>query len=333
MNTWEGTLAERNAALMDSKTGGGRCRKAVLVACVSMAVAGVHLGERPLPLAAMAGPAVAPQLPPWRPTERSGEAPEEEPDMPPQPAVEEQSIIEGLSRRLWEDRGLRKARVQRAGSTAVFQRVERAMRAMAEGDDREALDWLRGAVRQARTHNHQQTLMTHQVLGQLADRHIARGDFASAALVYREMLQLGRYLPTGYTATTLNQLINTHFDLGDYETALMYVRIGIAVLDNVGVDPYLAMNRIIQEMSALEDPIADLEYDFDAAMARLEAAAAKAQAQGLVIEDQWWAPVYFARHDRERAITLLKDLLRPELGDALREAAAESPVPAQTLSP
>ena len=57
------------------------------------------------------------------------------------------------------------------------------------------------------------------------------------------------------------------------------------------------------------------------------------QAQGLVIEDQWWAPVYFARHDRERAITLLKDLLRPELGDVLREAAAESPAPAQTLSP
>ena len=114
----------------------------------------------------------------------------------------------------------------------------------------------------------------------------------------------------------------------------MYVRIGIAVLDNVGVGPYLAMNRIIREMSALEDPIADLEYDFDAAMARLEAAAAaQAQEQGLVIEDQWWAPVYFARHDRERAIALLKDLLRPGLGDILREAAVESPVPAETPPP
>ena len=172
--------------------------------------------------------------------------------------------------------------------------------------------------------------MTHRVLTQLADKHIASGDYANATLVYREMLQLGRYLPTGYTSTTLNHLINTHFDLGDYETALMYVRIGIAVLDNVGA-PYLAMNRIIQEMSGLEDPIADLEYDFDAAMSRLEAAAAEAQSQGLVIEDQWWAPVYFSRHDRERAITLLKDLLRPELDDILREAAVESP--SQTASP
>ena len=256
------TRPRTDCALMDSKNRAGRWRNAVLIACASVAIAGVDLGQS-LPSAALAGPAVAPQLPPWRPTERSGEAPEEEPDMPPEPAVGEQSIIEDLSRRLWEDRGLRKARAQRAGSTAVFQRVERAMRAMAEGDDREALDWLRGAVRQARTHNHQQTLMTHQVLGQLADRHISRRDYASAALVYREMLQLGRYLPTGYTATTLNQLINTHFDLGDYETALMYVRIGIAVLDNVGVGPYLAMNRIIQEMSALEDPIVDLEEDTD----------------------------------------------------------------------
>ena len=318
---------------MDAKNRGGWRQYAVLVACVSAGTLGVDPGQPPLPAAALAGPAVAPERPPWMPTERSGEAPEEEPDLPPAPGVSEESIIEDLSRRLWEDRGLRKARVQRTGSMAVFQRVERAIRAMAEGDDRGALDWLRGAVRLARTHNHQQTLMTHQVLGQLADRHIAKGDFASAALVYREMLQLGRYLPTGYTSTTLNQLINTHFDLGDYETALMYVRIGIAVLDNVGVGPYLAMNRIIREMSALEDPIADLEYDFDAAMARLEAAAAQAQEQGLVIEDQWWAPVYFARHDRERAIALLKDLLRPGLGDTLREAAVESPVPAQTLLP
>ena len=318
---------------MDTKNRGGWRQYAVLVACVSAGTLGVDPGQPPLPAAALAGPAVAPERPPWMPTERSGEAPEEEPDLPPAPGVSEESIIEDLSRRLWEDRGLRKARVQRTGSMAVFQRVERAIRAMAEGDDRGALDWLRGAVRLARTHNHQQTLMTHQVLGQLADRHIAKGDFASAALVYREMLQLGRYLPTGYTSTTLNQLINTHFDLGDYETALMYVRIGIAVLDNVGVGPYLAMNRIIREMSALEDPIADLEYDFDAAMARLEAAAAQAQEQGLVIEDQWWAPVYFARHDRERAIALLKDLLRPGLGDTLREAAVESPVPAQTLLP
>ena len=319
---------------MDAKNRGLWRQCAVLIACVSAGFVGVDLGGSLLPSTALAGSAVAPQLPPWNPTERSGEAPEEEADMPPAPAAsEEEGMIDGLSRRLWEDRGLRNARVQRAGSEAVLKRIAHAIRAMAEGDDDEALDQLRGVVRLARTHSHDQTLMTYRVLGQLADRHIARGDFATAALVYREMLQLGRYLPTGYTATTLNQLINTHFDLGDYETALMYVRIGIAVLDNVGVGPYLAMNRIIQEMSALEDPIADLEYDFDAAMARLEAAAGQAQEQGLVIEEQWWAPVYFARHDRERAIALLKDLLRPGLGDILREAAVESPVAAQKLSP
>ena len=317
---------------MDSKNRGGRWRN-VLIACTSVVIAGVDLSPPPLPSSALAGPAVAPEQPPWKPTKRSGEPPEEEPDLPPALGVSEESIIEDLSRSIWEDRGLRKARAQRAGSTAVFRRVERAIRAMADGDDAAALDWLRGAVRLARSHNQQQTVMTHRLLGQLADKHIANGHYASAALVYREMLQLGRYLPTGYTSTTLNQLINTHFDLGDYEAALMYVRIGIAVLDNVGVGPYLAMNRIIQEMSALEDPIADLEYDFDAAMSRLEAAAAEAEKQGLVIEDQWWAPVYFARGDRERAITLLKSLLRPELGDILREAATESPMPPQTVSP
>ena len=34
-----------------------------------------------------------------------------------------------------------------------------------------------------------------------------------------------------------------------------------------------------------------------------------------------------------RARSELKDLLRPGLGDTLREAAVESPVPAQTLLP
>ena len=93
------------------------------------------------------------------------------------------------------------------------------------------------------------------------------------------------------------------------------------------------MNRIIEEMVALEDPIADLEYDFDAAMPRLTAAAEEAAKQGLVIEEQWWAPVYFARDDREQAIRLLKDLVRPDLADTLREAAREEPVAANGLSP
>ena len=93
------------------------------------------------------------------------------------------------------------------------------------------------------------------------------------------------------------------------------------------------MNRIIEEMATLEDPIADLEYDFDAAMSRLTAAAEKAAKQGLAIEEQWWAPVYFARDDREQAIRLLKDLVRPDLADTLREAAREEPVAANGLSP
>ena len=135
-----------------------------------------------------------------------GEAPEEEPDLPPAPSPPGQSIIDDLSRRLWEDRGLRKARVQRTGSTAVYQRVERAIRAMGEGDDHGALDWLRGAVRQARAHNHEQMLMTPRVLGQLADRHIARRDFANAALVYREMLQLGHVVETDDGTLTLRRL-------------------------------------------------------------------------------------------------------------------------------
>lgn len=248
-------------------------------------------------------------------------------------AMMEGSKIDALSKRLWDDRGLRKARLQQPPSLTVFQRVAQAMRSMAEGDDQAALESFRSAVRLARTHSHRQTTMIYRLLGQLADKHIAAGDFAAAAAVYREMLQLGRYLPVGYTSVALNSLISTHFEMGDYEAALMYVRIGIAVLDDVGLGPYLAMNRIIEEMAKLEDPIADLEYDFDAALSRLEAAVEEAAKQGLVIEEQWWAPVYFARNDRERAIGLLKDLVRPDLADTLREAAREEAEPSNGFSP
>ena len=250
----------------------------------------------------------------------------------PEPMMEG-SDIDALSKRLWDDRGLRKARLQQPPSITVFQRVAQAMRSLADGDDQAALESFRGAVRLARTHSHRQTTMIYRLLGQLADKHIAAGDFTTAAAVYREMLQLGRYLPVGYTSVALNHLISAHFEMGDYEAALMYVRIGIAVLDDVGLGPYLAMNRIIEEMATLEDPIADLEYDFDAALSRLEAAAEKAAEQGLVIEEQWWAPVYFARDDRERAIGLLKDLVRPDLADTLREAAREEAEPSSGVSP
>ena len=248
-------------------------------------------------------------------------------------AMMEGSKIDALSKRLWDDRGLRKARLQQPPSITVFQRVAQAMRSMADGNDEAALESFRSAVRLVRTHSHQQTTMIYRLLGQLADKHIAAGDFTAAAVVYREMLELGRYLPVGYTSVALNGLISTHFEMGDYEAALMYVRIGIAVLDDVGTGPYLAMNRIIEEMATLEDPIEDLEYDFDAALSRLEAAAEDAAKQGLVIEEQWWAPVYFARNDRERAIALLKDLVRPDLADTLREVAREDSVPTNAVSP
>ena len=248
-------------------------------------------------------------------------------------AMMEGSKIDALSKRLWDDRGLRKARLQQPPSITVFQRIAKAMRSMADGDDQAALESFRSAVRLARTHSHGQTTMIYRLLRQLADRQTAAGDFAAAAAAYREMLQLGPYLPVGYTSVALNSLISTHFEMGDYEAALMHVRIGIAVLDDVGIGPYLAMNRIIEEMATLEDPIADLEYDFDAALSRLAAAAEEAVKQGLVIEEQWWAPVYFARNDRERAIALLKDLVRPDLADTLREAATEDSVPANPVSP
>ena len=248
-------------------------------------------------------------------------------------AMMQGSMIDALSKRLWDNRGLRKARLQQPPSLTVFRRIEQAMRSMADGDDQAALESLRGAVRLARTHSHRQTTMLYGLLAQLADKHVAVGNFAAAATAYREMLQLGRYLPVGYTSVALNHLISTHFEMGDYEAALMYVRIGIAVLDDVGVGPYLAMNRIIEEMATLEDPIADLEYDFDAALSRLAAAAEEAAKQGLVIEEQWWAPVYFARNDRERAIGLLKDLVRPDLADTLRKAAREEAEPSNGVSP
>ena len=245
----------------------------------------------------------------------------------------EGSMIDALSKRLWDNRGLRKARLRQSPSATVYRRIERAMLSMEEGDDQAALESFRGAVRLARTHSQRQTTMIYGLLGQLADKHIGARNFAAAAAVYREMLQLGRYLPVGYTSVALNRLISAHFEMGDYEAALMYVRIGIAVLDDVGLGPYLAMNRIIEEMATLEDPIADLEYDFDAALSRLAAAAEEAAKQGLVIEEQWWAPVYFARDDRERAIGLLKDLVRPDLADTLRRAAREEAVPTSGVSP
>lgn len=111
-------------------------------------------------------------------------------------------------------------------------------------------------------------------------------------------------------------LIASHFDGGDYEAAWMYVRVGVAVLDDVGIGPYRVMNRIISEMSDPETAIDALEQDVDAALLRLESAVALGERQGLSVEDQWWAPVYRARHDREEAIRILRTMLAPMRDDA-----------------
>ena len=85
-------------------------------------------------------------------------------------------------------------------------------------------------------------------------------------------------MPPRYTGLALNKLISAHVDLGEYESALMYVGVGMAVFDDVGVGPYRAMNRISAEMSSLETVIGGLEQDFDVALQRLESAAAEATA-------------------------------------------------------
>ena len=142
------------------------------------------------------------------------------------------------------------------------------------------------------------------------------------ARLYEEMFLVGRRLAPEYTGAALNRLIASHFERGEYETALMYVRVGIAVLDDVGIGPYRVMNRIIAEMSNPETAVGTLEQDFDAALVRLESAVALREDQGLVVEDQWWAPVYRARHDREEAIRILRTMLEPmrdDSADVLRE--------------
>ena len=168
-------------------------------------------------------------------------------------------------------------------------------------------------------------------MSDLARRYVDIGNLERAVRIYEEMLLLGRYLPPRFTGAALNKLIATHFDAGDYETALMYVRVGIAVLDDVGVGPYRAMDRIIGEMSNPETAVDALEQDFEAALARLESAVVLAESQGLVVEDQWWAPVYLARHDPEEAIRILRTMLAPmhdDSGDILRESAVlEESVP------
>ena len=241
--------------------------------------------------------------------------------------ISEAELIQRLGARLWTAQG------RNGVSPPVHGWLADASGDIERGDYEGAYRSLVHVPKWARRADQRQTLHIHALMGDLATWYVSAGDLERAVRVYEEMLLLGRYLPPQYTGAALNSLISAQFDRGEYEKALMYVRVGIAVLDDVGVGPYRAMDRIIGELSRLGPVVDDFERDFDDALDELDAAVADAQRKGLVVQDQWWAPVYFARHDRERAIALLKDLLRPGLGDTLREAAVESPVPAQTLLP
>lgn len=212
----------------------------------------------------------------------------------------------------------------------VWRWLARANRDIEQGDYDNAYRSLVYVPKWARRANQRQTHHIHALMSELAARFVNAGDLDRAVRIYEEMLLLGRYLPPRFTGASLNKLIATHFDLGNHETALMYVRVGIAVLDDVGVGPYRAMNRIIGEMSNPETAVDALEQDFDAALTRLESAVASAEDDGLIVQDQWWAPVYLARHDREEAIRMLRAMLAPmrdDTADILRETAVEDSAP------
>ncbi len=243
----------------------------------------------------------------------------------------ESSYIDALSNRLWADPWLRAKRIERTLKAWEFRSLALAEAALASDDHERALRVLERATAMPKRMSHRATVAVYRFLHQLAEKHASAGEADLAAEAYRESLMLGAYLPDEYTANALNQLISTYFEMREYAVALMFVRIGVTVLDDVGGAPYLAMNRIIEEMASLGDALEDFESDFDAAMDRLAAAAAAAEQQGLAIEDQWWAPVYEARDDRERAIALLKDILAWQPEDAMRAAASDED--AAALSP
>lgn len=222
----------------------------------------------------------------------------------------EPSLVEALADRVWESRRKREIRIRRSGWFDVedSRYHQRAVEALRRGDHDAALHKLMLAASWVKQLSHRQTLRTQRLLHYLGGRYAAAGELRKAAIAYREALMLGPYLPEKYTASALNQLIGTLFALGEYELSLMLVRVGVAVLDDAGAGPLRAMDRIISEMESLDHMLMDLEHDFEGAMDRLVATVAAAEDRGLVIADQWWAPVYEARHDREKAIALLKDL-------------------------
>ena len=231
--------------------------------------------------------------------------------------ISEAELIQRLGARLWTAQG------RNGVSPPVYGWLADASGDIERGDYEGAYRSLVHVPKWARRADQRQTLHIHALMGDLAAWYVSAGDLERAVRVYEEMLLLGRYLPPQYTGAALNSLISAQFDRGEYEKALMYVRVGIAVLDDVGVGPYRAVDRIIGELSRLGPVVDDFERDLDDALDELDAAVADAQRKGLVVQDQWWAPVYFARDDREEAIRILKALVAPirnDPGDILRDA-------------
>ena len=236
----------------------------------------------------------------------------------------ERALIDTLSSSLWADRGLSKGYGTRLGRTTLSPPLARAYQEMKRGHYDNAYRRLVYLAKWANYASYRQLRQIHDLMGQLATAYVEKGDLERAVRLHEEMLLVGRRVAPEYTGAALNRLIASHFDRGEYETALMYVRVGIAVLDDVGIGPYRVMNRIIAEMSDPETVIGALEQDLDNALVRLESAVASGERQGLVVEDQWWVPVYRARHDREEATRILRTMLEPmrdDSTDVLRDAA------------
>lgn len=157
----------------------------------------------------------------------------------------ERGLIDALSSSLWADRGLSKGYGTRLGRTTLSPPLRRAYHEMKAGHYDAAYRRLVHLAKWSNDASYRQIRQIHDLMGQLAGAYVEMGDLERAARLYEEMLLVGRRLAPEYTGAALNRLIASHFERGEYETALMYVRVGIAVLDDVGIGPYRVMNRII----------------------------------------------------------------------------------------
>lgn len=225
--------------------------------------------------------------------------------------LDEWKLTDALSSNVWA----RKPGT-RLGLGTLAPRLSRAHEEMERGHYEAVYTRLVYLARWASHAEFRQLRQIHDLMGRLAAALERVGDRGCARRIYEEMLLVGHRLAPEYTVAALNQLIARHSDRGDYEAALMYARVGVAVLGDVGLATYHVMNRIIGDMSSSGTAVDALEHDFDKALARLESAVASAEDQGLMVEDQWWAPVYRARHDREEAIRILRAMLAPMRDDS-----------------